>query len=477
MRSKVMAIAVVVSVAASVVGAAGNLQIHTITSSALGDDIKVAVYLPEGYTPGGPGFPVIYYFRGDASFLDSGDFKRAQPHRSVFDIEAMRPALDEMIGQGLMDPVIVVEPLVKWVPFPGISDASFPTFAMNSSAAGLFRDCVVQDLIPWVDCKLNTEPDRDHRYITGHEFGAYGGLRLAIERPDLFSSATAMQGSFEWNWTAAWIDSVLVHARALGETPPYDYSPENSVRTRVVRAMARLFLPNPAQADGYDFFLDSDGGLRTEVWQRFVDQSIPRILQRAQPADLRLFFAVGEQDTFFHDHAANLAATLDSIGLPYVFRDYPGGHDFNGLDAVRKRFAVHATFHRPLTASAEFSPRVADARLHPGRLRVAVELPGEMDVGEIDERSVKLVGINGCRLACPLGCLDGHEISDVNGNGRPDLSVWMSCGGTVCAANEMGAVAGDSVTLTVRGELGDGRFFVAADTVVIGENHTAPAVD
>jgi hypothetical protein len=45
------------------------------------------------------------------------------------------------------------------------------------------------------------------------------------------------------------------------------------------------------------------------------------------------------------------------------------------------------------------------------------------------------------------------------------------------AAVGLGANAGDQIELTIRGELDDGRFFAATDTVILGEVQYTAAVD
>jgi enterochelin esterase-like enzyme len=455
MRGKVSCIVIVALAAALAVQAGGDYQVYTITSDALGEERSVAVYLPEGYTPiGGEGFPVIYYFAGDGS---------------TFNTAAAVDQLDAHISEGLIDPVIVVEPDSHWIPYPDVAADEFSTLNMNSSAANRYRDWIVGDLIPWVDDTFNTTADRSHRSVTGHCLGAYGAWRLAIERPDLFSSLSSMQGSFEWEFLAPFLSRVQAEAMA-SETPPYEYLPENGFATRGVHAFARLLMPNPGAPRGYDFPLDPEGNLDTDVWQRLLGEDIGTILRAAWPIEhvMDMYMAVGLTDMQVGGDAEGLAAVLDDLGIPYVFRTYPGGHQYNGRNAVSERFLIHTTFHLPIKATAELSPRVADPRLYPQLLRVAVELPGELDVAGIDCSTLTVTGIDGNRLDCPIGCTKTCEISDVNGNGRDDLSVWLPCDRVARAAVAAGAKAGNEIELTIRGELVDDRFFQATDTVTLG---------
>ena len=465
MRGKVSCIDIVALAATVVLEAGGEYQIHTVTSDALGEERRVAVYLPEGYTPiGGDGFPVIFYFAGDGS---------------SFNTAAAVAQLDAHIGAGLIDPVIVVEPDSHWTPYPDVAPDSLSTLNMNSSAANRYRDWIVDDLVPWVDDSFNTVAERSHRYVVGHCLGAYGAWRLAIEQPELFSSLSSMQGSFEWGFLAPFLSQVQAEAMAV-ETPPYEYFPENGFATRGIHAFARLLLPNPGVPRGYDFPLDPEGNLDTDVWQRLLNQDIGTILRAAWPTDhvMDMYMAVGLTDMQVGGDAEGLAAVLDDLGIPYVFRTYAGGHQYNGRTAVSERFLIHGTFHVPINATAEISPRVADPRLYPQLLRVAVELPGDLDVADIDCSTLTVTGIDGNRLDCPIGCTKTCEISDLNGNGLDDLSVWLPSDRVARSAVETGAKAGDLIQLSVRGELEDGRFFAATDTITLAADpYTAVAVE
>jgi hypothetical protein len=233
-------------------------------------------------------------------------------------------------------------------------------------------------------------------------------------------------------------------------------------------AMSAVLLQNDTGPPWYDFPLDGDGEPIDALWQRIFDQDIAAIVD-SMPVSARsldLYFGVGLDDDQVPGHAENLAAALDANEIPYVFHTYPGGHGDD--DFVLNRIPVHLTHFMPIKATADVSPRIADPRIHPSLLRVAIELPGDLDVNEIDCSSLALIEINGERLDRPVGGIGSCEISDLNGNGRNDLSAWLRCERTARAAVALGATAGDEIEITVRGELDNDRFFQATDTVTLG---------
>jgi esterase/lipase superfamily enzyme len=344
---------------------------------------------------------------------------------------------------------------------------------LNSPVMGPFRDYVVDELIPWVDWNYNTVADRSHRFMTGHSGSAYGPWRLALERPDLFSKISGMQGLYEWTIMQRRCYAVYLEAVAARESPPYQYAVGNGFWTFMFHAMSAVLLQNDTGPPWYDFPLDGDGEPIDALWQRIFDQDIGAIVA-AVPDNARrldLYFGAGLDDNQVPGHSENLATALDANEIPYVFHTYPGGH--GGDDFVLNRIPVHLTHFMPIKATAEVSPQMADPRLHPQLLRVAFELPGDLAVADIDCSSFSLFEINGDRLERPIGCTGSCEISDVNGNGRNDLSLWLPCDRMARAAVALGARAGDQIELRFRGELNNDRFFQATDAVTLG---AAPAI-
>ena len=453
------ALVLVLAVAAPV-WADGTCETHTIDSLTLGEERTISVYLPDGYTAGGAGFPVIYWHsHGESCWPDM-----------------LQPTVEAMFGDGLIDLAIVVFFETYDTPFPDDPDVGSDTswsFMLNSPVMGPFRDYVVDELIPWVDWNYNTVPDRSHRFMTGHSGNAYGPWRLALERPDLFSKVSGMQGLYEWTIMRRRCHAVYLEALAAGEGPPYQYPVNNGFWTFMMHAMSAVLLQNDAGPPWYDFPLDGDGEPIDTLWQRIFDQDIGAIIDN-EPDNARsldLYFGVGLDDGQVSGHAENLAAMLDTHEIPYVFHTYPGRH--GGDDFVLNRIPVHLTHFMPIKAAVDVSPRIADPRIYPSLLRVAIELPGDLDVDEIDCSSLTLIDINGQRLDRPVGGIGSCEISDLNGNGRNDLSAWLRCDRTARAAFAVGATAGDEIEITVRGELDNDRFFQATDTVTLA---AAPAI-
>ncbi len=470
MRGKVSCIVIVALAAALAVQAGGTVTEETFYSEALGEDREVLVYLPEDYTPiGGEGFPVVYYLHSLIGTPES------------WYLTDFIPVLDDLIGDGLIDPVIVVEPDSVRTSAPPEWQAQGLTglvqhLHVNSELLGNNEDYLVEDLVEWVDSSYNTIDDRSSRFIVARGVGGHGAIRFALRHPDVFAGASIDAGLMEFLDNR--VMRSLNYMRALTPGPPYDFSPLNDGYSMDAFLLCGAFAPNMANPPWYvDFILDQDGELDPDVYQRLAAQSPPGLVADFADSGAQyspdLFLRIGDEDEYGGMFWPVVDA-LEAHEVPHLLRVFEGDHDNPPLVTNQ---AVHLTYFFPIKATAEVSPRVADPRLYPKLLRVAVELPGDLDVADIDCSTLALIDIDGARLDCPIGCTRTCEVSDVNGNGRDDLSVWLPCDRLARSAVAMGAKVGDSIELTIRGELDDGRFFAAADTVTLGAEPNPVAVD
>ncbi|HSN55051.1 MAG TPA: alpha/beta hydrolase-fold protein [Candidatus Sulfomarinibacteraceae bacterium] len=469
MRGKVCCVVIVALAAALAVQAGGTVTVESIYSEALGENRSVLVYLPEGYTSSGRDYPVIYYLHGAGG----------QP--GAWYLTDYFPVLDDLIADGVVDPAIIVEPDSATCASPlewrqqGLYGRLW-TFHANSDLLGHTEDYLAEDLVAWVDDRYHTVPDRDHRLIVARSMGGHGAMRLTMRHPETFGGASIDAGFME-----ILDDQVmrrLTYVRALTPGPPYDFSPLNDAYSEDVFNFCAAFTPNLANPPWFvDFILDSDGEVDQSVYQRMAAQSVTALVADYAASDpelpVDLFFRIGDHDEFA-DTFWPVIDALETNSVPHLLRVFGGSH---WVPDDGSKIAVQMSYFMPLKATAELSPRVADPRLHPNLLRVAVELPGDLDVADIDCSTLALIDIDGARLDCPIGCTRTCEVSDVNGNGRDDLSVWLPCDRVARAAVDAGASAGDQIELTIRGELTDGRFFAAADTVTLGAEPDPVAVD
>jgi hypothetical protein len=141
----------VLSISISSPGLEGNM---------LGDDPDrhVTVYLPPGYAlETKRHYPVIYFLHG---FVQSHTTWFGEGSSVQVDFEDI---LDQLIGEGEIQPMILVSPNSHYG-----YDGSYYT---NSTVTGNWEDFIVKDVVAFMDNNYRTLDSRESRGITGHSMG------------------------------------------------------------------------------------------------------------------------------------------------------------------------------------------------------------------------------------------------------------------------------------------------------------------
>jgi len=142
----------------------GNLEGETA-------DPDVTIYLPPTYeTSRKTRYPVIYLLHGysgtDATWTGR--------------IANVPDAMDRDIEAKTAREMIVVMPNA-YTKYGG-------SMYSNSVTTGDWESYIAEDLVSYMDKNYRTIPDRMSRGIAGHSMGGYGAVRIAMKRPDVFSS-------------------------------------------------------------------------------------------------------------------------------------------------------------------------------------------------------------------------------------------------------------------------------------------------
>ena len=133
----------------------------------------LCVYLPPGYETSALRYPVVYVLHGGGG--DQGNWV------TNGDIQAM---LDERVAANPADAVIAVMP-------DGRSGQWYDSY----DGRWRIETYVLDHVVPYVDARLRTIPDRSARAITGLSNGGYGSMHFAARRPDLLVAAGAMSSN------------------------------------------------------------------------------------------------------------------------------------------------------------------------------------------------------------------------------------------------------------------------------------------
>ncbi|MGB5846848.1 MAG: alpha/beta hydrolase-fold protein [Ignavibacteriaceae bacterium] len=297
----------------------GIVEFTSFYSNSLEENRSVYVYLPEGYDPGGStDYPVVY-------FLHGGGFGSYQYIHGI---------LDNLIGSGVISPVIFVQP-------DGTGGPYYGGFYTNSELNGNFEDYGAYDVVEFIDANYRTIPSPESRSIMGHSWGAYSSMKLALKHPDIFGVVAAHSGTPDLNvGVEVWRPHVLAEN---GGSPPYNFNPNAGVFSISIFGWAGAFSPNMTNPPFYvDFPLNSSGDIIDSVMVKW-QQHNPTVLasQLSPNANLTIYFDCGTYDEFeCYPMNTAFADSLDQLEIPYTFQSYSGSH-FNQLP---DRFAISLTF-------------------------------------------------------------------------------------------------------------------------------------
>ncbi|WP_129337941.1 alpha/beta hydrolase-fold protein [Cellulomonas endophytica] len=261
----------------------GTVRQVSTSSEAVGE-IDYTVYLPPGYDEEpGREYPTLYLLHG------RGDTMAAWPR--------VAGDLDELIGSGAIQPLVVVMPDAPWNDRGNWYTDSLYTGSRGAGPGVPVETAFTRDLVAHVDATYRTAEDRAARAVGGYSMGGAGALRFTLAHPDVFSAA------------------IVLSAAVYEPTPPRDSSTRDYGAYGVGQ---RLFTP-----------------------QRFRELSYPAALAAFDPAlPVHLFVAVGDDEyanpdprDAEHDldmEAAKLYTAARRVpGVTAELRVLDGGHDWD----------------------------------------------------------------------------------------------------------------------------------------------------
>ncbi len=156
----------------------GDVRLCWYPSALTGRLRRAVVYTPPGYEASADArFPVLYLQHG------AGESERSWSWQGRANF-----ILDNLIAGGEAVPMIVVMDN-GYAARPGAPDPGRPAHEDN-----IFGDVLTEEVIPFVDARYRTLPDRDHRTLAGLSMGAGQALAIGLARPDLFAAVGAFSG-------------------------------------------------------------------------------------------------------------------------------------------------------------------------------------------------------------------------------------------------------------------------------------------
>ena len=300
---------------------AGRLDENVIESdllrgNPLGDphERPLWVYVPPGYDDGDLSYPAVYVIQGYTGHV--GMWANRTPFRAPF-VETA----DAVFASGEAPACIVVY-VDAWTSYGG---SQF----VDSTGTGRYHSYLCDEVVPWVDARYRTIPDRSSRAISGKSSGGFGAMITSMLRPDLFGAFATHAGDalYEFCYLPEFAKAVR-YLRAydgdidrwwddFGSRPAFSKAEDEALITAL--GCSAAFSPGD---DGRPVlpFDPRTGVVRPEVWDRWLAWDPVRMAPAYADALLSqraIWIDAGTRDDYFLDLGAQaFRDQLDRVGVP-----------------------------------------------------------------------------------------------------------------------------------------------------------------
>lgn len=313
----------------------GTLDRLTVESELLADNPlgdpafrPLWVYRPPGVELDHPrALPSVYVIQGFTGQLD------AWGNRTPFEPTFLE-RLDALFADGDCPDALVV--LVDaWTRFGG---SQF----LNSASTGRYLDYLCDEVVPFVDARYPTAPEREHRGLTGKSSGGYGAMVVPMLRPDTFGALASHAGDALFE--VCYLPEFREVARQLRDD--YEGSYENFfARLGEADHLDWGRFGGPLELYGYATAYSPDltrpgtallpfdiatGRLVDDVWAQWL--ALDPVRLAAGHADAlrsmrRIYLDAGKGDEYFLDLGAQaFSRELEQLGVQHTLELFQGKH-------------------------------------------------------------------------------------------------------------------------------------------------------
>ncbi len=356
--------------------AQGTVKNFSIFSPALGAPEALQIYLPEGYdSTGTTTYPVVYFLHGSTLNFSS--------------YPCLLDALDLMISSGEIHPMIVVKPNGSQGPYLG-------SMYTNSSLNGNVEDCIVNDVISYIDTHYKTKADRQHRCIFGHSMGANGSAQMALKYPGKFRAFAALSGVMDFSQFYLFFNLMLATDYPGGPPYTYMYQGLSQFLTSATFSAASGYSPDPNSFPPVEFPLDSLGHIIPAVMAKWYAFDPARKVVQSPPGDsLGIYFDCGEQDELkLYPMNLGFRDSLQKAGADFVFRSFTGGHSNQVCNRISLALQYLDSMMLTPIVSASEKPVSEKLRLYPNPANdeitapLGLEMPREAAIFDMQGRRI-----------------------------------------------------------------------------------------
>ncbi len=287
-----------------------------LEGNLLGDspEREVLIYLPPGYDESrDERYPSLYLLHGYGVSCDAwleSDFTKGF---------SVKESMDRLIRHGDVEEMIVV--------MPDCRNRFGGCWHTDSPVTGNWEKFITEDLTAYVDANYRTVPDARARGIAGHSMGAYGALKSAMKRADMFRSVYAMSAS---NLTQDKL-AVKRFLHVMEQVDEADEFDELKLISKLIISKSAAFAPDP---DNPPFYFEplyemtgDEVQFNEEVWEKWQSAFLANNIERYKENMMQLKMVVdcGTADPLFQQNA-EFSEALRRAGIDCRFNQHEGNH-------------------------------------------------------------------------------------------------------------------------------------------------------
>ena len=292
-----------------------------------GDPVEreLSVYLPHGYAASEPPYLTLWDL---AAYTNSGPGHLNWRNQG----ENLPARLDRLIGQGVMEPAVVV--------FPDCYTSLGGNQYVNSASVGRYADYLNLELAPLVSEQLNVVDGRDGRAVFGKSSGGYGALFLAMNHPETWGAAASHAGDmgFEMVYRKDFPVVCDLLSAFKGDSEAFirafwrkNRPSGRDYTTMMILAMAASYDPDPANPSRIRLPFDlRTCELKPARWERWLACDPLSMLDQCTAALKSLhalYIDVGIYDQYHIQYGTRrFADQLAERGIAHHFEEFEGTH-------------------------------------------------------------------------------------------------------------------------------------------------------
>ncbi len=325
------------------------VESELLAGNPLGDPSRrpLYVYRPPGVELGQPELlPSVYVIQGYYGRVDA--WLRREPFEP-----SMVERVDALYSDAGCPPAIVVF-VDAWTAYGGSQ-------YVDSIATGPYQSYLCDEVIPFVDERYPTAPERERRGISGKSSGGYGAMVVPMMRPDRFSALASHAGDalFELCHIPAFGETARtlrdhfdasfdVFFEKLADIEHFDF--DRHAGPLMEYGCAAAYTPDPDRSGKANLPFDIESGrLVDDVWERFLEWD-PVRMAGGRAEELRsmrfVYLDGGRSDEWYLDLGAQaFAKELERLGVPHeleLFDGKHGGISYRYPGAIRRMISALA---------------------------------------------------------------------------------------------------------------------------------------